>query len=528
MRSSKMALQDLRHLAASCNDFRQFCLICEQMEGRWGLHPALKVSEIHFSTSQFTSSQVDEVSRRIIPLNLGLSYVPVRSTGDGNCLFNSASLALCQNESLAVELRLCTCFELANNKEFYKKHPVLVNTSVTYQGRGGPGVMSVETLCDLTCFASNSSNVHARHGFEAAFNNEIMRTAKNWSYSGTLQIMALASVLGVPIETIYPDQNDRLLPVYQNVFYPRQWSNPADSAVVRILWTNTSGWPDRSKEFVVNHFVPLFKWNSAALRGQSTAATYTKTTTEESTEETVNPWCVVTRKRRSKGQTENQKSEKQSNKKTKVNDQKQQNRCSSGNAKDKAGKQESQAYSRKDNSNRKQASECKDANNREDVHLSNSRNWTEKQESQTCEGDRLENRAKQGKRTENIEKKKQSPMKTKVNADDPSIKHTSGNSENKKSGTEHGKSKQTESHEGGQREKQSPIKTKVNGDDANIKCTSVNPENAKAGTEQQNSTKEKQNRVDSQDYSPSNAAIQFITDRSALPFPGVSRRFYAG
>lgn len=140
----------------------------------------------------------------------------------------------------------------------------------------------------------------------------------------------------------------------------------------------------------------------------------------------------------------------------------------------------------------------------------------------------MENRAKQGKRTENIEKKKQSPMKTKVNADDPSIKHTSGNSENKKSGTEHGKSKQTESHEGGQREKQSPIKTKVNGDDANIKCTSVNPENAKAGTEQQNSTKEKQNRVDSQDYSPSNAAIQFITDRSALPFPGASRRFYAG
>ena len=86
-----------------------------------------------------------------------------------------------------------------------------------------------------------------------------MRTAKNWSYSGTLQIMALASKLGVPIETIYPDQNDRLLPVYQNVFYARQWSNPADSTVVRILWADTSGWPDRSKEFVVNHIVPLFE-----------------------------------------------------------------------------------------------------------------------------------------------------------------------------------------------------------------------------------------------------------------------------
>ena len=251
--SSKMALQDVRNLAASCNDFRQFCLTCEQMEKRWGLHPALKVREIHFFTSQFTYSQVDEISRHIIPSNLG------------DCLFNSASLALCQNETLADELRLRTCFELANNREFYRKHPVLVS-SVTYHGRDGLGVISVETLCDLTCFASSSSNVHAKYGFEKAFNNEIMRTAKNWPYSGTLQIMALARVLGVPIEMIYPNQNDKLLPVYQNIFYPRQWSNPADSKIVRILWTNTSGWPDKSKGFVVNHFVPLFQWDNEALK----------------------------------------------------------------------------------------------------------------------------------------------------------------------------------------------------------------------------------------------------------------------
>lgn len=119
------------------------------MEERWGLHPALKFSEIHFSTSQFTYSQVDEISHRIIPSNLGPSYVPVRSTGNGNCLFNSARLALCQNETLADEFRLCTCFELASNIEFYRKPSVLVNTSVTYHARDGLGVMSVQTLSDL-------------------------------------------------------------------------------------------------------------------------------------------------------------------------------------------------------------------------------------------------------------------------------------------------------------------------------------------------------------------------------------------
>lgn len=211
-------------------------------------------------------------------------------------------------------------------------------------------------------------------------------------------IMALASELGVPIETIYPDQNDRLLPVYQNVFYPRQWSNPADSAVVRILWTNTSGWPDRSKQFVVNHIFPLFQWNNEALRGQSTTATSTKTTAEELAEENVYPWRVITRKRRQKRQTEKQKSGKQNNKKTKANDQNtghQPKRCSSGNAKVKEDKQESYAYQQKDKLNGKKPTESKDANNREGEYQSNSGNWTDKQKSRTCVGDSLENLAKE-------------------------------------------------------------------------------------------------------------------------------------
>lgn len=56
---------------------------------------------------------------------------------------------LFQNETLADEFRLWTCFELANNIEFYRKPSVLVNTSVTYHARDGLGVMSVQTLSDL-------------------------------------------------------------------------------------------------------------------------------------------------------------------------------------------------------------------------------------------------------------------------------------------------------------------------------------------------------------------------------------------
>ena len=102
----------------------------------------------------------------------------------------TANLAICQNESRAFELRLCTCLELAMNKDFYKTHPVLANFRIHYQsGRHGPGIMSVETLCDLTCFDAGSSCVFGKEGFDAAFENEIIRTSLNYSYSRTLQII---------------------------------------------------------------------------------------------------------------------------------------------------------------------------------------------------------------------------------------------------------------------------------------------------------------------------------------------------
>ena len=162
----------------------------------------------------------DSFQTMIFPQNYASSsYVPFHSTGDGNCLFNSASLAIWQNEKQAVELRLRTCLELALNQVFYRQHPVVVNAQIQYHSRKhGHAFMSVPTLFDLTCFDAEPSEVYQKKGFEAAFNHEIMRTARNYSYSGTLQILGLASILGVPVETLFP----ALLPIYQNVFLPRQ------------------------------------------------------------------------------------------------------------------------------------------------------------------------------------------------------------------------------------------------------------------------------------------------------------------
>ena len=84
-----------------------------------------------------------------------------------------------------------------------------------------------------------------------------MVSSVNFTFCGTLQIMGLASVVGVSIETLYPEQTNKLLSIYQNTFHPRNGRN--SDQVLRIMWTNTSGWPHQSKEFKVNHFVPLLR-----------------------------------------------------------------------------------------------------------------------------------------------------------------------------------------------------------------------------------------------------------------------------
>ena len=292
MTNKQSIRQSLSLLCDSRNDFRQYQAIAEQLDRNLGSTHGYSTCSDEFS-AHFRPSQVDQTSRKIIPDSLTpQSYVPVRSTGDGNCLFNSASIAICQSEQLACELRLRTCLELALNREHYRHHPVITSAQIPYQSqRRGGGIMPVETLFDIACFEAKSSVVFQKIDFDTAFNSEIMRTSINFSYSGTLQIMGLASMLGVPLETVYPEQRHKLLPIYQNVFHPRR---ALGSGSVRIMWSNTNGWPDRTKEFVVNHFVPLFRQN------RSTPLLNKPINTELEGE-----WQVVKRRKNSKAKTQN-------------------------------------------------------------------------------------------------------------------------------------------------------------------------------------------------------------------------------
>lgn len=211
----------------------------------------------------FPVGRVDRIAENLTPEHYKQDNAkPITTRGDGNCLFNAASLALCGSEKLSTELRVRTTIELVENLDFYKSHPMLLNNELKTRN-GNP--WSVSSIFQAIIFSNYGCEICAEDGFNVALEYEVKRTAQNGTFSGLLQIMGLASAIGCQIYLIYPDTRHMMLSLLNGIFLPR--STPTTSTdcsqdSIIIMWTSLLGWPDRSKEFRVNHFVPVLPINT--------------------------------------------------------------------------------------------------------------------------------------------------------------------------------------------------------------------------------------------------------------------------
>eukprot|EP00112_Aurelia_sp_Birch-Aquarium-sp1_P021266 Seg568.7 transcript_id=Seg568.7/GoldUCD/mRNA.D3Y31 product=Vertnin protein_id=Seg568.7/GoldUCD/D3Y31 len=198
----------------------------------------------------------DKSATSLIPAHRKDHLKALRSSADGNCLFNSISLCLVGSEVLADELRLRTCVELAQNVPFYTRHPTYVELQIPSISEPS-SFLSVDSIHDVASFWNESSMIYKEQGIEAAMKNEIMLTANNYTSSTMLPLMAVASVVGLTVSTLFPEESNQYLDAFQNSFKPRQTARSPDG--ITLLWTSTNGWPDRSLAFRPNHFVPLIQ-----------------------------------------------------------------------------------------------------------------------------------------------------------------------------------------------------------------------------------------------------------------------------
>ena len=143
----------------------------------------------------------DETADALIPEDLSSAekkYKAVKTTANGDCLYNAASLTLVGNESYTTLLRLLVALELVLNADFYAQHP-----KFTYFPAGGRHPNTVFSLC-----LTNSSNKlfhDTEHDRKLAILSEARVASKPKEWSGYFHLTALATVLARPVFSSYPN-----------------------------------------------------------------------------------------------------------------------------------------------------------------------------------------------------------------------------------------------------------------------------------------------------------------------------------
>lgn len=193
------------------------------------------------------------ISKSLLPHDFK-DWIPLEATGDGNCLYNAVSISLSGDESLAGLLRLLTVAELFANSEFYAHHPQLAAISED-SNYSVPALLNI-FMSDQKAQDKYGGNIdNASHAIEVL----AQESAKPFVYSSQFHILALASVIGKPIQSVYPDipSCSAIKKALHGVFYPREapFTVDSDSHLVCVMWTSLGrsqlhGWRP-------NHFVPL-------------------------------------------------------------------------------------------------------------------------------------------------------------------------------------------------------------------------------------------------------------------------------
>jgi hypothetical protein len=179
-----------------------------------------------------------------------------KSTGNGNCLFNSASIILYGDENQCMQLRLAVIIELMKNAKRYLEIEAF-ETDITY---------SNDALNSANFLKKQNPNYPTISEYPKYFSylSELKRMCHNFSWCSLLALYGLANVVKQPVHSIYPDINSKFIRDIYNIeitpFQPCEFKQP-----LYIFWTDISIQTKIQADLVINrnnfnpnHFVPCF------------------------------------------------------------------------------------------------------------------------------------------------------------------------------------------------------------------------------------------------------------------------------
>ena len=202
-----------------------------------------------------------------------LKLVPISfsASPNGDCLYNACSLALIGNESLSKSIRFLTPIELYRFSEFYAKHP---HAESLWKAGGLPKDVKSKNSLVSQSFGENASWAFKKG---EGWNDSILIQAEDNCNLGTwsplICLMALASVISLTIESVFPDCNQESTQrIFNGSMSPRVKKSLFSAPKVTILWSRI-GTISNAFGYKANHCVPLVEmkeWTSRAYVWSST------------------------------------------------------------------------------------------------------------------------------------------------------------------------------------------------------------------------------------------------------------------
>ncbi|XP_041952372.1 vertnin [Alosa sapidissima] len=187
---------------------------------------------------------IDSVAHTLYPADAPVGLLPLACKGEGNLLFDAASMLLVGSTSLSLELQVRTVVEMLLWKRYYLSG--MIDSKVMLQAaRFSLCAEESEDMLNLPMAV-----------LEAIFDADVKASCFPGSFANMWHIYALSSVVQCNIYSVYPMYNLKIRPYFNRLIRPRVWPKDTELETIHIMW---SGELEDAAVFKPHNFVALLK-----------------------------------------------------------------------------------------------------------------------------------------------------------------------------------------------------------------------------------------------------------------------------
>ncbi|KAK6294893.1 hypothetical protein J4Q44_G00341190 [Coregonus suidteri] len=188
---------------------------------------------------------IDGVARSLYPADAPGGLLPLVCKGEGNLLFDAASMLLVGTASLRLELQVRTVVEMLLWKRYYLGG--MIDSKVMLQAaRFSLCAEESEDMLNLPLSV-----------LEAIFDADVKASCFPGSYANMWHLYALSSVLRCNIYSVYPMYNLKIRPYFNRLIRPRSYPKDVNPVTMHIMWSGELEGGSSSSRFRPRVFVAL-------------------------------------------------------------------------------------------------------------------------------------------------------------------------------------------------------------------------------------------------------------------------------